>query len=338
MSKSLGRMDKRASGEIHVLLTNGKKIHFTRREIQSFLLRPRVLAFQIIVLLLLAVANPTLFPAVPDYSSRVFYWGLCIAIYLLLAPVWVDGFYTIWSKISEKPMPHLLSSAPFLLLLTCFAYFLENQFNAFLPPVHGTMSWLVVLQNIVIGHTIELIGAVWLYPTLRTAFDPGADKSEAKASPKFVVFNGQSIPLWSIKTVKSAEHYLIVSTELKTVEYRGKFKDFLGQIGEEHGIQTHRSHWVSTDEALELHGLHVKTKSGVNIPVARGRLPIVKGWFHTQEKPHKSSGSGHYSIKASARSNTDAMRFINASASTPGISGSSSTTSPATSWLRVRTS
>lgn len=278
-------MGERNSHEIHVLLTNGTKVHFTRREIQSFLLTPRVLAFQLIVLLLLAVVNPTLFPALPDYTSRIFYWGLCIVIYLLLAPLWVEIIYSAWSRLSSKPLPHILSSVPFLLLLTGFTHYLEHLLSGFLPPVHGPLTWIVIAQNLVIGHAFELIGAVLLYPYLRAAHDP-VEQMDATSEPRFVVFNGQSIPLWSIKTVKSAEHHLIVTTEHKTAEYRAKLKDFLGQIDTHHGIQTHRSYWVAADEALELHGLAVRTKSGESVPVARGRLPMVREWFRNQEKPH----------------------------------------------------
>lgn len=79
--------------------------------------------------------------------------------------------------------------------------------------------------------------------------------------------NGQII--W----VEAQEHYIriVTTTETKTVLYR--FSDFIRELSNHHGMQVHRSHWVSlsaiAEKLQEGQSTKVRLNTGDIIPVSR---------------------------------------------------------------------
>ncbi|GGE36379.1 hypothetical protein GCM10011517_00170 [Actibacterium pelagium] len=142
------------------------------------------------------------------------------------------------------------------------------------------------MKNVIFAHAIEMTALVWLFPLQRSELEATVEEKADTQTNRFIILNGKSIPLEIIRSVKSAEHYLVVTTHARTSEYRARMKDFLGQVTHEDGIQIHRSFWVAKEEALELAGAVVHTQSGEALPVSRGRHPEVKEWFGDNRKPH----------------------------------------------------
>lgn len=288
-------MSQSNSHEFRVLLTNGKVVHFTMHELRSLIYGRNVVALLIVFMISVAASDPTLFPSLPEFRSRVFYWGLGIVLYLLLLRWWALMLNLTWHRLFEFPIPLIIATFPMVVGLTIFCSYLPSIFGDLVPARGHAVTWVTLLKNSVLAHVLETAALVWFLPFFRgrrAEFAPGKDDPSAQATPEraapnqFVVLNGRSVPVEDIRSARSAEHYLIVTTRLKKIELRARMKDFLEQVTDDQGVQTHRSFWVAADEAEELRGDVVKTLSGNDIPVSRGRLPMVREWFERQGKAH----------------------------------------------------
>ncbi|WP_170334368.1 LytTR family DNA-binding domain-containing protein [Ruegeria arenilitoris] len=277
-------MQEADSREYQILLTNGQVVRFTQRELRDLVRGRRVKAFLIVSLIIIALANPTLFPSLPEYSSRLFYWGVSVLLYLIIIPHWASAVNRLWRRSLQIPLPLIVATGPLIVGLSVFATCFPLVFGDLVPKRGEPLVWTDYLRNLLIGHIIETVGLLWLLPLQRN--DEDLAETVPEGEPEFVILNGRSLPLDSILTVQSAEHYLIVRTNGKTSQYRARMKDFVMQVSEGHGVQTHRSFWVSAQEADELRGNVVKTRSGDDIPVSRGRLPAVREWFRSAGKAH----------------------------------------------------
>ena len=166
--------------------------------------------------------------------------------------------------------------------LTWFGASLPHLLGDWVPQRGDPVTWMTYLKNWFIAHAIETFGIVWVLPAVRA-------KQVAKAPKKsdgFVVLSSRSLPLETIQSVQSAGHYLIVTTHVGKVEARARMMDFLNQVSAEAGIQTHISHWVARGQVVGLSGSIIKTHSGADIPVARGRLSEVRDWCRAHNLPH----------------------------------------------------
>lgn len=290
------------------MLSNGKVVQFTLHEMRGLIYGRRVLALMTFFLVVIASSSPTLFPTLPIFTSRAFYWGISMILYLLFLPLWAPFILGIWERAFGTPMPLILASSPLVVALTAFSATLHVIFGDFLPNRGHSITVVTFLMNCLIAHLIETMALAWLLPLYRAeqsrqdralprgdirhpADPPAAPQPEMAPAapppePQFVVLAGRSMPLKLIQRVQSAEHYLILTTAQKTTEVRARMKDFLEQVTDDDGIQTHRGFWVSADEAVELDGGTVRTKSGASVPVSRGRMPVVRDWFQQQGKPH----------------------------------------------------
>jgi DNA-binding LytR/AlgR family response regulator len=89
-----------------------------------------------------------------------------------------------------------------------------------------------------------------------------------------------------VETIASNQHYLhfqMLTGELQVV--RARISDAVDQAGPEHGIQPHRSWWVSAraEPSFLTKGRQksLLTASGKRVPVARGRIAAVEEWLET---------------------------------------------------------
>ncbi|MCG7522295.1 LytTR family DNA-binding domain-containing protein [Ruegeria sp. Ofav3-42] len=276
-------MQEAESREYQILLTNGQVMHFTQRELHTLVRSKRVWMFLVVSLVVIALANPTLFPSIPEYSARLFYWGVSVLLYLLIIPYWGSAVNGVWRRYLNVPLPLIVATGPLIIGLSFLATLFPFMFGDFVPQRGEPLVWTDYLRNLIIGHVIETVGLLWLLPLQR---NEESEESSSKEETRFVILTGRSLPLENILMVQSSEHYLMVSTREKTSQYRARMKDFLQQTGETDGIQTHRSYWVSKEEAQELCGSTVKTRSGGEVPVSRGRLPEVRTWFRLHGKVH----------------------------------------------------
>lgn len=287
-------MNQNDSHKLHVVLVNGGIVQFTSRELRKLIYSRRVLILLAGFLLAIGTSDPTLFPSLPEYQSRLFYWTVSVALYLLMLPFWVNALIRYWPKISTAPLPMIGATVPLVIALTAFASVMPMIFGDLVPARRHSINWITIVKNCFIAQVIETVALVWLLPIQRLEAEKSrasAAQDAATAKPeepaiRYVVLNGRSLPVSLIRSVRSAEHYLVVTSKNGTVEFRARMKDFLEQLEDADGIQTHRSYWVSRAEAVEMSGSNVKTASGEIIPVSRGKLQDVRDWFRRQGKPH----------------------------------------------------
>ncbi|PRY94091.1 LytTR family transcriptional regulator DNA-binding domain-containing protein [Donghicola tyrosinivorans] len=89
-----------------------------------------------------------------------------------------------------------------------------------------------------------------------------------------------------VETIASNQHYLhfqMLSGETQIV--RARISDAIDQAAPEHGIQPHRSWWVSAEAKpsflTEGRQKSLLTASGKRVPVARGRIEAVEEWLQS---------------------------------------------------------
>lgn len=305
-------MSQSHSHKLHVVLANGRVVQFTMHELRSLIYGRHVLILSIALLVAIGIADPAVFPTLPDIKSRLFYWTAAIILYLLLLPYWVQFLLRLWPRVSKSPLPLMFATIPLVAGITIICAIIPAIFGDLVPPRGAPITWVTFVQNALITQLVETTTLVWLLPIQRLDNEKGRQRrrrgsasaeTEEPAAPavpaepvkpatpavpaiRYVVLSGRSLPVSLIRIVRSAEHYLVVSSKNGTVEVRARMKDYLEQLSDEDGIQTHRSYWVARDEAVEMSGANVKTVSGEVIPVSRGRLPMVREWFRRRGKPH----------------------------------------------------
>lgn len=281
-------MAQPASHEIQVLLTNGKVVQFTLHELSNFIRSKYMLGFVVIFLVGILASNPSVFPAMPEFRLRALYWLVSVFVYLALLPYWVGFSWKIWRMSSRRPIPHLFMTVPFVMPQALLGMYLWSQIGWSEEWGSSFQVFLTATKNTALAHLVEMGAVLWLFPAYREAMsvDDPDKAAEPQAERKFVTLSGRSVPLDQIRFARSAEHYLIVTMDHRTIDLRARMKDFLHQVSDMDGVQTHRSVWVAANEAEELSGNVVRTVSGERLPVSRGRLPAVRDWFERQGKPH----------------------------------------------------
>lgn len=274
---------------IRAQLLNGTVVQLTLRELRQLIYGRNVAVLVISFLIAITASTPTLFPTLPEYGSRIFYWGQSSLLYLLLLPAWAYFFSHLWERLFGQPVPMVICTVPLVVGLTALATQLPMLLGDLVPPRGHSITWITFVKNCLLAQMMETAALVWLLPLnrqrARNAFQRIKATEDGPAQPRFVVLSGRSFPVEAIRKVRSAEHYLVVTTAQGTSEFRARMKDFVEQVTEDDGIQTHRSYWVSRDEPLKLDGSIIKTRSGEDIPVSRGRLPQVREWFARIGKP-----------------------------------------------------
>lgn len=279
-------MKKDEKREYRVLLTNGKVVYFTFRELQAFILSPNVLFLCVIVLVVMTSGHPLLYPTLPNVSSRLFYWVLGILLYLLLVLPWGELVLRMWGRFLAMPLPLLAITAPLVIAISYFMEVMPDMFGSLVPNRSGSLGGLGVARNVVVAHLTEMIAFLWLLPLSRNAQSPVDAGSASEDTAQFVRIAGRSLPLDTLRCVRNEEHYLVVKTTMGTLRLRARMNDLLMQVSDDDGIQAHRSFWVSVDEALELRGSTILTRSGCVIPVSRYRRKAVRAWCERHGKPH----------------------------------------------------
>lgn len=275
-------MKKEEKREYQFLLTNGKVVYFTLRELQRFLVTPNVMFLLVIFLSIMTWGEAEAPSSVFGYALRMLYWGGVILIYVLALPRWISVPNNIWSRYTSMPMPLILGTGPLVVVLTVIASWLPTHGGQADASGQDKLAGLVFVKNIVAAHLGEMVAFLWLFPQFRQH----TQRAQLSASVRFVRLGGRSLPTDSLKLVRNEEHYLVVNTTMGAVRIRARMKDLLMQVTEKDGIQTHRSFWVATSEAVELRGGVLLTRSGASIPVSRYRMKVVRDWVAELGLPH----------------------------------------------------
>lgn len=265
---------------IKILLVNRTVIEFTAAELSDFLRTGTVFAMFLGAVSFLLLANPEIFTSTANSYSRGFYWALSIFLYTILMPRYLDWMFHWWWKATRRPLFHLGPTIPLIIGLTYLMEVLYFASGEMLPGRSGPITGYVLAANIVIGFSLESIGLYWLLPQYLSK------KSEFAADKKIVQVSGEEIPISIIRLVKSDARYLIITTEYGETRYLCRLKDFLAQVSEQDGISPHRSYWIAKDNVIGINGARIRTKTGHNVPVARGKISEARVWLRQHGLPH----------------------------------------------------
>ncbi|MEX0286740.1 MAG: LytTR family DNA-binding domain-containing protein [Paracoccaceae bacterium] len=261
----------------------GKVVEFEIGELDGLLRSSRVLLFVALSVIFIATVKPVFFANLAEFDARVFYWGVSAGLYILLIPFWAWGVRQVWPRLFAFPIPLILATAPLVCALTLFSGYLPDLLPGWVPSNDGPASWQKCLRNVLIAHVIETVVLVRFLPLLRLqrmvqGGEIPVEVPAGEVEPVAVVLSGQSLPLAEIRSVRSDEHYLVLNMQGREERVRARMADFLAQVPEDSGVQTHRSHWVARGEVGVLGRDVLRTRSGEEIPVSRRRWNDIQAW------------------------------------------------------------
>ncbi|NVO26990.1 LytTR family transcriptional regulator [Donghicola sp. C2-DW-16] len=251
--------------------------------------------FFLILTLLLWISDPQDYLDYMPWESALFLWASGIALMVLT----YTAILTVWASFPEArriAIPILFAGLP--------AFVMATAYHRFVGGILSDGAWV---QNLWPSHFYMLLiqlafEAMYLRYGLPKSFqDLAARRDEAEpplpapiadipappepAHSSVIALPGETpIRLADILLVRAQEHYIEVHTargEPKII--RARIADFLAQVNDDHGIQPHRSWWVSVHAAKALVTENGKRflalHSGLKIPVSRARLGDVQSWL-----------------------------------------------------------
>ena len=258
--------------EMSVYVLNGQTAHFTFREVLKLYHSWQLWAIIPLGFVVLATGHPVTAPQFDSFELRLLFWTVSLAIYLGCSIPHGFAADYLWSKVVRGPVPMVLASAPLVIGSSALAAVIVAWFD----PVTGwrdVLTWQLFVRSVIVAHLFETLALVWLLPAQRAR--------AAQTQPQHkVMLAGQRFDLARIKRVKAAEHYLELHMDDGGVEtVRERMGTFLEQVLPEHGLQTHRSHWIAARAVGDLRGSAITLPCGEEVPVARGRAKDVKAWY-----------------------------------------------------------
>ncbi|MEO1732452.1 MAG: LytTR family DNA-binding domain-containing protein [Pseudomonadota bacterium] len=270
--------------DVSVSLVVGSAIRLSPYELWRIFREPSVIAMICLSVVLMSLMNPVLFPGMPSPVSRLVHWAAASVVYVAFLPYWFAYFSKLWRRFTDRPVSHWISTVLFISVVGLVATGPTLAANAFVEANATGLSPLGRLINIGVTLCLETAGAIWLLPLLQFKYAQEArDAVEAETleDQRTVLVAGQRFSLKSIQRARSMEHFLVITMDGEEHVLRARLRDFLAQVGDDDGIQPHRSHWIATSAIKEIGEAAIVTKSGDNIPIARGRAAEVAAWQST---------------------------------------------------------
>ncbi|WP_299282082.1 LytTR family DNA-binding domain-containing protein [uncultured Tateyamaria sp.] len=261
--------------EVHVYVSNGSVAHFTIREMHELYTSWQLWVLICVGFMIMTTGHPVTLPQFDSFGLRLAFWCIALAFYLVTSTSYSLVAQWIWDRTIGGPIPLILLSTPLVLAATYLTSALLTVMFEPGRPAFYSMTWQMNLRNVFVAHVFETVALLWLLPAQRAQ---RADQNTARS----VTLAGRRFVLARIRRVKGAEHYLEVYCADGKEVIRERMVTFLEQVGPGDGIQTHRSHWVASDSALDLTGSKLRLRDGEIVPVARGRLEDVRLWLAGQ--------------------------------------------------------
>jgi hypothetical protein len=262
--------------EMRTRLMNGRVLLFTLREVQELFQSRALLGFSVAMWLSIIIIDPYFFSTIPSFSSRAFYWGTMMVIYMIIFPKYVITIGQIWAKFTARPIPHPLLSLPLIFVLSWLSTLLPFILGDWVPQRYGGFSLALFMRNWLITLALENIGIYFFWP--KPSEKRAGNAEEDVVVKRNVTIGDVTIATVNIKLATSDGHFLKIHTVSGEKEYRARMKDFLAQLSSSEGISSHRSHWVAIGQISEVRKNMIVTVSGTQIPIARGRRDSVQLW------------------------------------------------------------
>ncbi len=276
--------------KVRVSLLNGAEVRFSSVELRLLLADWRLWVIVLAAYSLSATSSPLVFSDIQGYATRALFWVLSASLYVIVLERYVVAVMRAWSKVTSRPLPLILISAPLVLLVTHLSVWFVMNYVHDIATVNTWENLLMHLHNVLLVHGFETIALVWILPDIRRKRETrrtsihGQVRARLPEPPaRQILLAGRHFPLTDLKRVSAAEHHLNLHYSDRTEVVRERMRTFLKQMSANDGIQTHRSHWISNAEFDVFDGAGVTTCSGLVLPVARGRVEEVRAWVATHK-------------------------------------------------------
>jgi len=263
-----------------------RKRHLTLRELRDAYANYYTYVFWAMVVALLVLLD------LHGFAERVsltalFVYTLSLAVVTVSLYVFVTF---VGIKISKKHESFfVIYPIVGLILMTIATYLVEAGMSS---TFGGGLSFENVIEklpaNLILNVVLETLYLTFVLPVAAGSFFPeiaalAPTPNSQNIKAKMVVIAGHKFDSTDLVSLSSQDHYIAVKTQGGEQLIRARLSDVVEQLGNQDGIQPHRSHWVARKSVVEVENVEgqkrIKMTDGTNIPVARGRIASVQEWL-----------------------------------------------------------
>lgn len=294
--------------ELQILATNGQRFRVGLRTTVQIVVSPLYL-WSLVPFALMGALFESPLPGVDlSFTMRA---GLWLADCALTTTYWIAIFAALvaLSRVRriDVAVPQALICTVAIIAMVWTNQLIAPLFNDGAVAPASMTVWMQALRYAAIAVLFELTSVVFLLPrfegvtmlteglhgTPRGTVDPRLsaattavdtpDDADDPAPVALLQVNDRSIPVGTLLSLKSVEHYVEIATTDQTFIERAPLRDLVAQLEAANGIQCHRSHWVSRGavRGVTRRGGNVLLElvDGAEVPVSRGRRQEVEAWL-----------------------------------------------------------
>ena len=203
----------------------------------------------------------------------VFIYGSCLLLWIFIV-----------MKIPRKQGMHTVFMPLHGVFSTLVSAFLASYLAVLIwPPLHACLQ--LDFSDLVRYYILAQVGEATVFfgffrrISARNRFLEG--RTETTGGRSIRILSKQFL-VTDLLLIQANEHYLTVLTQNGEETHRTPMNAVLPQIGDEEGVQPHRSFWISKGFILEVKLVGTKPmilcKDGTKVPVARGRRKDIETW------------------------------------------------------------
>lgn len=255
---------------------------------------PTSALFLVVLTLLMWISDPQDYHDYMPWGSALFMWATGITLMILT----YLGILLAWASLPlarRHTIPLLVASLPAIVASTAYHHYLGSMFSggAWTQDLWPSHFYLLLIQQ---GFEVLYLryGLPKSFQDIAARKDdsepapapvePAPEPAKTNAPPLLTLPGEPPLPITDVLLVRAQEHYIEVHTKRGDPRIiRARIADFVEQVTEDHGIQPHRSWWVSIHAAKELISENGKRflelRNGMKIPVSRARLTDVQSWL-----------------------------------------------------------
>jgi len=261
----------------------GRKTHLTYREMRTVLTHPSTIFFLSAAVLILVLFDVHSYQDRMSIFSNIILWFICVLT--------LTGFYAGFTALCIEASRRFSGFFVYFPIIGLGSMTL----NTFLTQKNATFLMgdaFVISQvfehlpvNLAVGLVFESLFLRFVAPQLIRM--PGEDQSSKKSVRRQITIANRNFQIDRLLHISSQDHYVEVVTDSSKDLIRARLSDVAAQIPDDVGIMPHRSHWVARGAVSRMAGNANKKVlvlgSGVEVPIARGRLADVQEWLEQRE-------------------------------------------------------
>ena len=211
-------------------------------------------------------------------AQRLGYWGLIVTLSCFM-DLFLRQFYTV-KNLRELLVRRLIFVIAFSLCLYLiniwvfqYSFSLQSFLKAFSYVLIVSICIEAVLESVraIFGSYLDEAEGI---EEMRRSEDSYADDFETLLQKLPEALRG---PIWHLE---ARGHYLGVRTDQGDAQILMRFSDAITGLPLSLGVQTHRSHWVALEAAMQMtlaQGKHfVELPNQMLVPISKSRLQVVE--------------------------------------------------------------